>query len=255
MNLMFTMFSGYDSPYSLTMNQVNKLKGKVIKGETGTPIIFWKLKDILVTEKDSELDHLVEKRKTIRLLRYFTVFNAEQIEGIEFKKPEVKDLGTIADIDKVIENMLNKPTFKNGMGCAYYSPTFDHIGMPAKDSFVSLEKYYSTLFHELVHSTGHTDRLSRATVMGGLFKSHSEYSFEELIAELGASFLNAMFGINTSEVDDNSAAYLQGWLKQFESNPDMLYKAASNAQKGVDYILGKIKEKTQENISKVAQAA
>ena len=91
--------------------------------------------------------------------------------------------------------------------------------------------------------------------MGGTFHGSHEYSFEELIAELGSAFLNALYGVNTKDVDENSAAYLQGWLKKFKSDPEMLYKAASQAQKAVDYILGKVKTEEEPKEAKTAQAA
>ncbi len=243
-NMLITMFDDYSSNYYVTEKQISDLGGKLKEGEKGnyTPITYWNLKQISIAVKDEETGEVIKyKRKTIPCLRFFQLYNAEQTEGIEFKKMELNDFGTIDYIEKTVENMPEKPQIKNGKGSAYYSPSFDYIGMPEKGTFHSLEKYYSTLFHELIHSTGHTSRLNRATVMGGIFKSHDQYSFEELIAEFGAAFLNANFGIATTASEENSAAYLQSWAKKLKEDPRLLYKAAGSAQKALDYILSRVK--------------
>lgn len=237
------MFAGYSSPYWLTFDQAKKLKGMVKAGEQGTPIVYWSVKESTKLKTDPITGEEVEQTYTYRILKYSTVFNAEQIVGIEFEKPEgLMEHDTIDDIENVLNKMPEKPLVKFGGGKAYYSPSFDHIGMPDKGTFVSLEEYYSTLFHEYVHSTGHTSRLNRPSVMAGGFDRHDQYSFEELIAEFGAGFLNATFGIDTKDVEENSAAYLQSWASKLKKDPKLLYKAASAAQKAVDYILGKVKK-------------
>lgn len=256
-NLMVTMFSGYESSYWVTFDQMVKLGGrfKQLPGgekQTGTPIILWKLETYVNNEEDKVTGDIVEKRRTVPYLQYFTIFNADQIEGIEFEKPVgLKEYGTIENIETVLNKMPDKPRIKFGGGRAYYSPVFDYVSMPEKGTFHSLEQYYSTLFHEFVHFTGHTSRLNRATVMGGGFDRHDSYSFEELIAEFGAAFLNAMFGVDTKDVEENSAAYLQSWASKLRKDPKLLYKAAAAAQKAVDYILGKVKneEVSQEELS------
>lgn len=255
-NSLLTMFSGYSSPYWLTFDQAKKLKGFVRAEEKGTPIVYWSIKERTRKETDPVTGEETQEKFSYRILRYSTVFNSEQVEGMEFEKPDgLKEYGTIADIENVLNEMPEKPLVKFGGGRAYYSPSFDHVGMPDKGSFVSLEEYYSTLFHEFVHSTGHTSRLNRATVMGGGFDRHDQYSFEELIAEFGAAFLNAMFGIDTKDVEENSAAYLQSWTSKLKKDPQLLYKAAGAAQKGVDFILGKVKYEEESLEEQVAKAA
>ena len=141
---------------------------------------------------------------------------------------------------------------------AYYSPTFDYINMPLKAQFKGTAEYYSTLIHEVIHSTGHSSRLNRLQINDSKFdsKKHS-YSFEELVAEIGASFLNAMFGVATEESEKNSIAYLQGWLDTFKQDKQMLFKAAVEAQKAVNYILKDEapKEEAEEAQNKVLKEA
>ena len=111
--------------------------------------------------------------------------------------------------------------------------------MPPREAFETPESYYSVLFHELTHSTGHSSRLARPGVTQPLrFKSH-DYSQEELVAEMGASFLRAFAGIESEDLVANSAAYLQGWLRALRKDARMLVIAGAQAQKATDWILGK----------------
>jgi antirestriction protein ArdC len=138
---------------------------------------------------------------------------------------------------------------------AFYTPTFDYIQMPNKEQFKTEGEYYSTLVHEVIHSTGHKARLNRLSLNDAKFdsKKHS-YSYEELVAELGASYLTAMFGVATEQTQKNSAAYLQGWLSALKADKQMLYKASADAQKAVDYIVKKIAEESAETTEMSAAA-
>jgi antirestriction protein ArdC len=234
-NLFSTLFSGFDSPFWLTANQIKKLGGSW-SGQ-GTLVIFW---NISTYEKKNEATNEKEQKKSF-ILKYYYVWNAEQITGIDFKVPtQTKaEIGTCEELEQHIYNMETPINIKHTLSDqAYYTPTFDYVNMPLKTQFKGTAEYYSTLIHEVVHSTGHTSRLNRLAINDGKFdgKKHS-YSFEELVAEIGASFLNAMFGIATEESEKNSAAYLQGWLKTFKHDKQMLYKASVEAQKAVNYIL------------------
>jgi antirestriction protein ArdC len=233
-NLFATLFSGFESPYWLTANQIKQLGGSW-SGQ-GTLITFWSINKY---EKKNDKGETEEKNSF--LLKYYYVWNAEQITGIDFKMPiqDKSEIGTCEELEKHIYNMDNPVNIKHTLSDqAYYTPTFDYINMPLKTQFKGTAEYYSTLIHEVVHSTGHSSRLNRMAVNDGKFdsKEHS-YSFEELVAEIGASFLNAMFGIATEESENNSASYLQGWLKKLKQDKQMLFKASTEAQKAVNYIL------------------
>ena len=223
---------GYAQPFFLTMKQVNGLGGHVRKGEKSMPVIFWKFVD--ADKKDPE-------SKSYAILRYYHVFNVAQCDGIpEGKVPELetpdREINPITDAEKLVADMPNRPEIKYGRSYAAYSPLGDEVRMPSPEMFLSDEAFYSTLFHELTHSTGHKSRLARKGITEvNRFRSH-EYSKEELVAEMGAAFLCGHCGI-LPEVQDNSAAYLNCWLERLKADSSMLITAGQQAQKAYDYIV------------------
>jgi len=238
-NIFLLSALGYSNPYFVTYNQAKKLGGNVKKKEKGCPVIFWK---VTAFDKDKEGKPLVNKKgeKTQRkcfMLRYYTLFNVEQCEGFEKKIPtiETREFNPIVDAQKIIDEMPNRPTLSHNEARAYYVPSQDAVNLPKTDLFKTDEEYYSTAFHELVHSTGHTSRLKRKEVMdGNSFGSH-DYSIEELVAEMGAVFLCNECGIESTE--QNSLAYLKSWLGKLRNDVTILVSASGRAQKAVDYIL------------------
>jgi antirestriction protein ArdC len=133
--------------------------------------------------------------------------------------------------------MPKAPVIEHKEQRAYYRPSSDVVNIPMPDLFRSDEEYYSTLFHELTHATGHQSRLNREELSKvSLFGSH-DYSKEELVAEMGAAFLCGHCGIEPSVIE-NQAAYIQGWLKKLQDNKKWLVYAAANAQRAADFILG-----------------
>lgn len=245
-NLFVTLFSEFESPYYLTFNQIKKLGGTIKKGSKGLPIIFWKKFDKVTEELNSKGEKI---KKSFLIARDWTVFNAEQIEGIDFKAIQLNALGTCEELEQAIETMeLPVKISHKTSDRACYIPMFDEIQMPLKGQFNSTAEYYSTLVHETVHATGHQSRLNRDSINEkGNFDSHKHaYSYEELVAEMGAAYLCAMYGISDEKTEKNSAAYLNGWLKVFKSDMQMLYRAAQDAQKAVDYIVGKKEEEAKD---------
>ena len=208
----------------ITYNQLQELGGNVKKGQKSTQVVFWQ---ILNKEEDG-------KKKSIPILKYFNVFNIEQTEGVEWSKVEFE---SNISAEEIIEGFESKPEIiHSASDRACYIPKLDTVRMPLKEAFVSVDTYYSTLFHELAHSTGHKDRLSRKGITDTAYFGDADYSEEELIAEFASAFLCNTAGIdNTME---HSAAYLQSWMKAFKDNPSMIVHAASKAQKAADYILG-----------------
>jgi len=234
-NLFATLFSGFDSPYWLTANQIKQMGGTW--SGSGTLITFWQVGKY---EKKNETTGEKEEKNSF-VLKYYYVWNAEQIQGIEFKEEakNTNEIKTCNELEQYVYNMESPINIKHTESNeAYYNPKFDYINMPNKTQFKGTAEYYSTLIHEVIHSTGHTSRLNRLQINDNKFdsKKHS-YSFEELVAEIGASFLNAMFDIATEQSEKNSIAYLQGWLNTFKQDKQMLFKAAVEAQKAVNYIL------------------
>jgi antirestriction protein ArdC len=229
MNVFMLHMSCYSCNTWGTFNQIRAGGGMVRKGEHGTPVVFWTFLDKDATE--------TEKAKKIPLLRYFTVFNLEQQDGIALPDHTVKENNPIESAEKILENYKEKPSIAFRPGRAYYRPATDEISVPDKNDFEKVEEYYSTMFHECVHSTGHEKRLDRS-VNGRAAFGDETYSKEELVAEMGAAFLSAESGIESKTID-NSAAYIANWLSVLKNDKRMVVSAAGQAQKAADYIMGK----------------
>jgi len=225
--------TGFSSPYFLTFKQVQDKCGLVNKGASSFPVVFWSH----VTVEDSETGD----EKNIPFMRYYRVFSVEQTNLPIPPITEVPlDFNPIEEAEKIIAAMPGCPEIRHGQAKAYYSPTLDYVNMPKHELFHSSEEYYSTLFHELAHSSGHASRVGRKGVTEASYFGSHEYSKEELIAEMSAAFLCGEIGIAPATLD-NSVAYIQSWLRALKSkdNKNMVITAAGAAQKAVDYILGR----------------
>lgn len=230
MNQLLLLTLPYESRYFVTYKQAQELGGHVKKGEKGHKIIFWKL--ITVKEENQQEE---EEQKEVPLMKFYTIFNIEQCEGIEEPQKEKVKHNPIKKCDEIIEGYKNKPKVQNKGDRAYYNPVKDFVNVPKLKQFETVEDYYSVIFHELVHSTGHQNRLNRFENPNTVFASE-EYSKEELVAELGACFLSGQAEIE-QKIIENSSAYIQGWIKALEEDPTLIVSAAQKAQKAVDYIL------------------
>jgi len=224
----------YGSPYWMTYKQVTDKGGHVRKGEKSTPVVFWKWID---SKEEVGIADTLSNGK-IPMLRYYSVFNLEQVEGIEAPPATEVIINTFTPIERaeqIIAGMPLKPDMRHGGNDACYSPMLDYVKLPEPSAFQSPEEYYSTAFHELTHSTGHAIRVGRKGILEpSYFGSHS-YSKEELVAEMGAAFLCGHAGIESTI--ENSAAYIQGWLKALKNDKTLLIHAAAQAQKAADYIM------------------
>ena len=233
-NVFLLASQGYGSRYWLTYQQTVKLGGHVKRGEHSTLVTFWHIGE---ERERTAADGTVEKTHPF-LLRYYNVFNLEQTEGIDI--PRVSSQARINPVEQceaIAAGMPNSPK-REQSDRAWYRPANDTVGMPSRRLFNSAEEYYSTLFHELTHSTGHTSRIGREGIEQlNTFASES-YSREELIAEMGAAMLCGISGIETKTLE-NSASYLQSWINRLRGDSRLLISAASAAQKAADYILGK----------------
>lgn len=229
----------YASPFWLTYRQAEEMGGNVKKGEKASLVVYWNWID--VEDKKAKKGEETTGRK-IPFLRYYHVFNVEQCEGLEEKVAAAKTkcgldetkraFSVIEEAKAIVETMPNCPPINHGRGRAAYSSSLDNIMMPEPEEFDSPEHYYGTLFHELVHSTGHQSRLNRD--LGGTFGTE-RYGKEELVAEMGAAFLSALCGI-TDRLLDNSAAYLANWIAALKGDAKLAVCAAQAAQKAADYI-------------------
>jgi len=252
----------FANPYFLTFKQIKKHKGTLKKGAKGYEVVYYSIRYVVPADKNSgrkaysstnahKVIDFLDKHKLpenivtrIPMIRYYNVYNGEDITGIDFKLPEVKIGRAIPETASeneaaqlIVENYPNPPAIKHGGNEAYYKLSEDLVRMPKIEQFDSVNDYYRTLFHELTHSTRHESRLNREKISFRF--GDSGYAKEELVAEFGAVFLSAWAGIMWYN-NKNHAAYLKGWnsaIKEAENDNKFLMKAASLAQAATDYIL------------------
>ena len=226
----------YSKPIFSSYKQWASLKAQVNKGSKGTPIVFYR-----PIMKPSKFDPTKEVNAGC-ILNYSKVFNIDQVDLTESKyKPDEFKTGKQYSI-KLIDDFVKatKVEIKNssGNGC-YYNKTKDFINMELKTNFKDTKEsdatihYYSTLFHELTHSTGHGNRLDRKNKFDDHKKS---YAYEELIAEIGSIFFGYEFNI-TKTIRDNHAKYLNSWIKALKEDYTLIATAFAQAQKAVDYFV------------------
>ena len=225
----------HDGEYA-TFKQWSGLGGKIRKGEKSEVVTFWKIQPY---EKENENGEKVIKQ--IPLLRYYNVFHISQVDGVEPKEQlKISDLEPIEEAEKIKTDYMNREhlkIFEKVTNKAFYIPTFDYIEVPCKEQYQNIEEFYSTLFHEMIHSTGHKNRLDRLETGASAHFGSESYSKEELVAELGSATLVNMLGIETEKSFRNSRAYIQNWLQALKNDNKFIVSASSKAEKAVKYIL------------------
>lgn len=168
------------------------------------------------------------------LMRFYFVFNQEDVEGLKVDYPVVEPASGVEAAEAILAAVQPKPDVRPG-DQAYFTPAADTVTLPAKAAFSRVEAYYATAFHELTHWTGHASRLNRETITTAAPFGSSVYSQEELVAEMGAGFLCAVAGIENQTIDQ-SASYLNHWLRALKADPGLIVRAAAQAQKAVDFL-------------------
>jgi len=234
-NILLLLMAGYEQNLFLTFKQAKELGAKIKDGEKANMVVFWK--QIEKNEVEKEEAQTDEKKL---MLRYYSVFNIAQCENIpeRFLTPPPREERTFTPIqacEEIMQNMPDLPDIRHKQNKAFYNPLEDFINMPKQKAFESDEAYYATLFHELVHSTGHYSRLNRKTLIEMSEFGSDAYSHEELVAEIGTCYLQNETGI-TSEFEQ-STAYIQEWIKRLKNDKRFIYSAATQAQKATDFIL------------------
>jgi antirestriction protein ArdC len=244
-------YRGFQSPFWLTFNQAKSIKGFVKAGEKATAIVFWG-KKTYTTEKENENegDDSEEEEHSFLYCKQYYVFNSEQCNLPADKMPKIEKMPEIAlektengfvpieAGEKIAAGYKTIPEIRFTEPAAFYNPGLDYINLPKKECFKGSEEYYSTLFHECAHSTGHSSRLNRKGVTQVSFFGGHDYSQEELVAELTACFLCAESGM-LYKTQRNSAAYIKHWLTALRNNKKMLVIAAQQAEKAANYILNR----------------
>ena len=232
-SLLNQMLLGRPGEY-LTFKQCQEAGGKVKKSEKSSMVVFWKW-----IEQEDEETH---ETKEVPFLRYYNVFHIDQCEGITAKHTTETTFPDGAEPLEAAQEIIYDYLSREGVKLshqegdrAFYRPSTDEVVLPIRKQFISTAEYYSTVFHELIHSTGHVKRLNRLSKPS--FFGTEDYSKEELVAEIGAATLVDHVGLETSTSLRHNAAYIQNWLKVLKDDKRFIVSAAGRAEKAVNLIL------------------
>ena len=238
MNRIVLASAGFTDPRFVTYHQAVSMGGAVKKGEKGLPVVFWTFND-----RDEQ-----ERGKPTVYRKSFTVFNVQQTTGLALEPVQslAQSTGALESARSLIENYKDRPRILFGSERASYCVAHDTVQMPIDVAFRSGEAYLSTLAHEFAHSTMHPSRLDRKVAKEPVKFGSAAYSFEELVAEISASFTCAEYGFD-AEIEQ-SAAYVQSWLRIFRNDKQMLIRASIQAQKATDWMLGRYKKPIEEQL-------
>lgn len=217
-----------------TFKQWTEKGGKIRKGEKSEIVVFWKFQIVEEENEDGE-----KEEKKIPILKYYNVFHVSQVEGVTVKEEELPEVKPIESAEKIKRDYVEREHIRileYKTNEAFYSPAGDFIQIPERGQYRDVNEFYSTLYHEMVHSTGHKSRLNR--LERDAHFGNEIYSKEELVAELGAAFLMNLLGIETKKTFRNSTAYIQNWIQVLKNDPRFVVSAAGKAEKAVHYIMG-----------------
>jgi antirestriction protein ArdC len=239
---MFILFgSGYIVPRFLTYKQATALGGQVRGGEKALPCYYWSTFD-----KEKEKSDGTKQTDSIPFMKLYHLFNVSQIDGLE---PEImalpeerKDYSRLDLADTFISDWSTSANvrIKEHAGEAYFSLTTTDISMPSIGLFKSDHEYYATLFHEMIHATEHI--MGKELSSNRNTRKRKDYAFNELIAEIGAAYLCAEFGIDNSVIE-NQAAYISNWLEHLERDSRLIIQAGAAATKAVSWMRAKALER------------
>lgn len=235
-NILLLWASGYSDPRWMTFKQALARGGCVRKGEHGTPIVYWSF--VVRDEEDGP--------KKIAFAKAFTVFNVEQIDGLDIGAPPAVEPSTGTVADELAEHVGARVTRRGSRAC--YNRGTDAISMPPTKAFRSVAEYEATLLHELTHWTGHPTRADRQ--FGKRFGDDA-YAMEELVAELGAAFLCARLGV---EGQLQHASYIDSWIRVLKADKHAVFTAARQASTAMDILLANTVEETADEAAEAAAA-
>jgi len=239
---------GYSDPRWITFNQAKKMGGQVRKGEKSQAVTLWM--EAFNHESSCPVKNTKTKCENIgknkcsryMLMRYFSVFNVEQVDGLDIKPMPAgieNDFDPIEQAEEIVNSYLEREGITLATGSeAFYTPAMDSITMPRRETFRSAESYYSTLFHECGHSTGHESRLNRKDNKVPVKFGDPIYAQEELVAEMSNAFIGGVTGVTNEIEGEQRVAYIQSWLRALRNDKKMVVLAAQQGQKAADLILG-----------------
>jgi len=210
----------------VTYKQAQSEGGQVKPGAKSLPVVFYTKIDVK-NPKEGEKDSFI-------MMRYYNVFDLEDIEGMDDKRVSLgkKVIQPLCEAESLLENTGAKIVNEGG---AFYSPIKDYISVPKMERFDNQSAYYSTVFHELTHWTGHHSRLGRFKENYNVKFQSNEYAIEELVAELGSCMFLQHFGILDADIH-NSKAYLKNWWSKIQEKPTDLFDALQKAFKAYNFI-------------------
>lgn len=218
-----------------TFKQWTDAGGHIKKGAKSEIVTFWKIQIVEEEEEDGTKD-----KKQISLLRYYNVFHISQVDGVEPKeKIELQEHESIEEAERIKLEYMEREhlqIYEKITNRAFYTPTFDYIEVPCKEQYAHIEEFYSTLFHEMIHSTGYYKRLNRLESGENARFGSATYSKEELTAEIGSAMILNRLGIETEKTFKNSTAYIQNWLQVLKNDNKFIVSASSKSEKAVKYI-------------------
>ena len=222
------------TPFFLTFRQARELGGSIRKGAKGMPVIYYNV--------TTRTDKRTGEEEKLPFIKYFTVFSVDDVEGVDIILPEQaqdRPHEPLAAAEALVTGWADCPRIEHRGSQACYAPGADLVSMPRPETFTSGKAYYSTLFHELTHATGHARRLDRPDLAEALRPNgRAGYAREELTAEMGAAFLCGHAGLDPGATLENTAAYLQFWLEQLRGDKKLVVQAASRAQRAAELIAG-----------------
>lgn len=251
-NRLLLAMSGRDDPRWMTYQQAQANRWQVRRGEKGMAIVkLVELSPRDAAQMDASGAGVAEQgaegpRRAFALRRY-TVFNAQQIDGVpELETPPPLDFDPVERAESVMAALQEKTglivVHKGARAC--YIPSLDEVRLPPKRKFDSVYDYYSTAMHEAAHSSLHEKRMNRKEVLSKKWGDEA-YAMEELRAEICSAILAAETGVPMSQAHiDNHAAYLQSWLKVVAADPMAIFSAARDAERMASYMLDLEKQRT-----------
>lgn len=219
-----------------TYKQWQQVGGRVKKGEKSEIVVFWKLNEI---QEKTETGELVNR--TIPILKYYNVFHITQVENVmPLIRTEQCETNSIVKAEEILNNYIQREKITLSIqesDRAFYLPSKDSITLPLLSQFQNAEEFYSTAFHEVAHSTMKKERCNREQENQSAFLGNESYSKEELVAEITSATILNSIGIETNQSFQNSAAYIQSWIKCLKNDSRCIISASSKAEKAVKYIL------------------
>lgn len=245
--LMLNLVAPYDVPLYMSRKQLIEKGGRIKKGSKAEWVYFYgeyhKDADgntVAATQVDTRIAN-GEDLQQIRFLKARPVYNVSCIEGIDITVPTmpVREHLPIERCEEFLNQLSPRPQYcETDTDCPCYKRNTDTIHIPHRTYFEASEEFYCTLFHEILHWTGHEKRLARIGITDDKAVFGSKlYSEEELIAEMGACFLCAHTGIDTTPVTENSAAYIQSWKTKLEDDSKLIFRAAAKAEQALHYLI------------------